>query len=140
MARSHEPLIRLARFKVEELQKQMAELDRSKAALNNQIERLEASVPEEQAIAAESKDGFLAYGSYAQAVIKRKENIRISLVEVDAQADALRERLSEAFQELKKYELLEERRLAQVEKAVRKAEQDELDDIAQVRHHRQSKH
>ena len=136
MARTHEPLIRLARFKVEELQKQMSELDRSKVALNNQIERLEASVPEEQAVAKESKDGYLAYGSYAQAVIKRKENIRSSLAEVDVQADALRARLSEAFQELKKYELLEERRLARVEQAVRKAEQDELDDIAQIRHRR----
>jgi flagellar export protein FliJ len=129
-------LIRLARFKVEELQKQMAELDRSRQALIDQIERLEASVPEEQAVAAESKEGFLAYGSYAQAVIKRKENIRLSLEEVDIQANALRGRLSEAFQELKKYELLEERRLARIEKAVRAAEQDELDEIAQVRHRR----
>ena len=129
-------MIRLARFKVEELQKQMAELDRSRQALIDQIERLEASVPEEQAIATESKEGFLAYGSYAQAVIKRKENIRLSLEEVDIQANALRGRLSEAFQELKKYELLEERRLARIEKAVRAAEQDELDEIAQVRHRR----
>lgn len=136
MTRSHEPLIRLARFKVEELQKQMAELDRSRQALIDQIERLEASVPEEQAAATESKEGFLAYGSYAQAVIKRKENIRLSLEEVDVQADALRARLSEAFQELKKYELLEERRLARIEKAVRAAEQDELDEIAQSRHRR----
>ena len=136
MTRSHEPLIRLARFKVEELQKQMAELDRSRQALLNQIERLEASVPEEQAVAAESKEGFLAYGSYAQAVIKRKENIRLSLDEVDVQADALRGRLTEAFQELKKYELLEERRLARVQQALRAAEQDELDEIAQIRHTR----
>ena len=136
MTRSHEPLIRLARFKVEELQKQMAELDRSRQALLNQIERLEASVPEEQAVAAESKEGFLAYGSYAQAVIKRKENIRLSLDEVDVQADALRGRLTEAFQELKKYELLEERRLARVQQALRAAEQDELDEIAQIRHNR----
>ncbi|MEC7533255.1 MAG: SurA N-terminal domain-containing protein, partial [Pseudomonadota bacterium] len=50
--------------------------------VNELIERLEASVPEEQAVAAESKEGFLAYGSYAQAVIKRKENIRLSLEEV----------------------------------------------------------
>lgn len=136
MARTHEPLIRLARFKVEELQKQMSELDRSKVALNNQIERLEASVPEEQAVAKESKDGYLAYGSYAQAVIKRKDNIRSSLSEVEVQANALRARLSEAFQELKKYELLEERRLARIEQAVRQAEQDELDEIAQIRHRR----
>ena len=138
MTRSHEPLIRLARFKVEELQKQMSELDRSKAALNSQIERLEASVPEEQAAATESKDGYLAYGSYAQAVIKRKENIRLSLDEVESQVEALRERLAEAFQELKKYELLEERRLARAEQAVRSAEQDELDEIAQTRHRRTS--
>jgi len=136
MTRSHEPLIRLARFKVEELQKQMAELDRSRQALIDQIERLEASVPEEQAAATESKEGFLAYGSYAQAVIKRKDNIRLSLDEVEVQAEALRTRLAEAFQELKKYELLEERRLAQAEKALRAAEQDELDEIAQVRHRR----
>jgi len=136
MARSHEPLIRLARFKVEELQKQMAELDRSKAALISQIERLEASVPEEQAVATQSKDGYLAYGSYAQAVIKRKDNIRASLSEVEAQSDALRDRLSEAFQELKKYELLEERRLARAEAAVREAEQAELDEMASIRHRR----
>ncbi|WP_300555579.1 flagellar export protein FliJ [Maricaulis sp.] len=136
MTRSHEPLIRLARFKVEELQKQMAELDRSKAALTNQIERLEASVPEEQAAATASKDGYLAYGSYAQAVIKRKDNIRASLNEVEAQSDALRERLAEAFQELKKYELLEERRVARIEQAQREAEQAELDEIAAIRHRR----
>jgi flagellar FliJ protein len=136
MTRSHEPLIRLARFKVEELQKQMAELDRSKAALNGQIERLEASVPEEQAAATDSKEGYVAYGSYAQAVIKRKENIRLSLSEVEVQADALRDRLSEAFQELKKYEVLEERRLSRAQQALRTAEQEELDEIAQIRHHR----
>ena len=136
MTRSHEPLIRLARFKVEELQKPRAELDRSRQSLIDQIERLEASVPEEQAIATESKEGFIAYGSYAQAVIKRKENIRLSLDEVEVQADALRARLSEAFQELKKYELLEERRLARIEQALRQAEQDELDEIAQIRHSR----
>ncbi|WP_417478048.1 flagellar export protein FliJ [Maricaulis sp.] len=136
MTRSHEPLIRLARFKVEELQKQMAELDRSKGALINQIERLEASVPEEQAVATQSRDGYLAYGSYAQAVIKRKENIRSSLDEVEVQADALRDRLGDAFQELKKFEVLEERRLANIERALRAAEQDELDEIAQIRHRR----
>ena len=136
MTRSHEPLIRLARFKVEELQKQMAELDRSRQALIDQIERLEGLGAGRAGGCGGVERRLLAYGSYAQAVIKRKENIRLSLEEVDIQANALRGRLSEAFQELKKYELLEERRLARIEKAVRAAEQDELDEIAQVRHRR----
>jgi flagellar protein FliJ len=133
MTRSHEPLIRLARFKVEELQKQLADIDRVRTSLNDQVERLEASVPEEQAAATASKDGFLAYGSYAQAVIKRKQNIRASMDEVDQQAEAIRERLEASFRELKKYELLEERRVSRIEDALRAEEQAELDEIAQTR-------
>ncbi|WP_109259627.1 flagellar export protein FliJ [Hyphobacterium indicum] len=133
MTRSHEPLIRLARFKVEELQKQLADIDRVRTSLNDQIERLEASVPEEQAAATDNKDGYIAYGSYAQAVIKRKQNIRASLDEVDQQAEGIRERLEGAFRELKKYELLEERRVARIEDALRAEEQAELDEIAQTR-------
>lgn len=128
--RSHAPLIRLARFKVEELQKQMADIDRARAAIADQIERLELSVPGEQAVASESKEGYLAYGSYARSVIQRKDNLRASEREVEAQAGELRERLETAFAELKKYELLEERRVARIEDAVRAAEQAEMDEIA----------
>lgn len=128
--RSHAPLIRLARFKVEELQKQMAEIDRARAGLLSQIEQLEQSVPGEQAAASQSREGYIAYGSYAQSVIKRKENLRASLEEVDVQANALRGRLEQAFAELKKYELLEERRLARIETSLRRAEQAEMDEIA----------
>lgn len=128
--RSHEPLIRLARFKVEELQKQMAEIERARSSINSQIERLDESVPEEQAVARENKDGFLAYGSYARSVIQRKEKLRASLEEVDGQAGTLRARLEDAFAELKKFELLEERRLARIQDTLRAAEQAEMDEIA----------
>ncbi|WP_019962277.1 flagellar FliJ family protein [Woodsholea maritima] len=130
MTRSHAPLIRLARFKVEELQKQMAEIDRARQSILDQIDRLEESVPGEQVVAQENKDGFLAYGSYARSVIARKDNLRASLDGVQAQTDELRTRMETAFQELKKYELLEERRLARAQESVRKAEQDEMDEIA----------
>lgn len=128
--RSHAPLIRLARFKVEELQKQMAEIERARASIGGQINRLEQSVPEEQSAASEDRDGYLAYGSYARSVIQRKEKLRLSLEEVGGQADALRARLEEAFAELKKYELLEERRLARIQDSLRAAEQAEMDDVA----------
>ena len=128
--RSHAPLIRLARFKVEELQKQMAEIERVRASIHDQIERLDESVPEEQAVATETRDGYLAYGSYARSVIQRKEKLRASLEEVDGQAEALRARLEDAFAELKKFELLEERRLARVQDSLRAAEQAEMDEVA----------
>ena len=128
--RSHEPLIRLARFKVEELQKQLADIESIRSTILDQIDRLEDSVPEEQAIASENKDGFIAYGSYARSVIQRKDKLRTSLDEVDQQTAGLRARLEEAFTELKKFELLEERRLQRIEQSVRAAEQAELDEVA----------
>lgn len=128
--RSHAPLIRLARFKVEELQKQMAEIERIRASIHEQINRLEESVPEEQSVAVESRDGYLAYGSYARSVIQRKDKLRASLTDVDMEADGLRARLEQAFGDLKKYELLEERRLSRLQDAVRMAEQAEMDEIA----------
>lgn len=129
--RHHEALIRLARFKVEELQKQMATLDASRADLERQVEHLNNSVPEEQVAANASKDGFVAYGSYAQAVIRRKQNIRESIEEVDAQIVKLRDELNDAFAELKKFELLEERRVAAERAKREKREQATLDDLAQ---------
>lgn len=128
--RSHAPLIRLARFKVEELQKQMGEIERARASINDQIDRLEESVPEEQATAVENRDGYLAYGSYARSVIQRKDKLRLSLEEVDAQASELRGRLESAFADLRKYELLEERRLSRLQDALRQAEQAEMDELA----------
>ncbi len=131
--KSMDALIRLARFQVEGLQKQMAGLDAARADLEAKVVQLDESVPEEQVAANASRDGFVAYGSYAQAVIKRKQNLRASIAEVDQQADKLREELEAAFQELKKYELMEERRVAQRLAAVKKREQDQLDELAQTR-------
>ncbi|VAV88946.1 Flagellar protein FliJ [hydrothermal vent metagenome] len=131
--RSFASLVKLARFKVEELQRQMAMLDDSRAHLEGRAAELERSVPEEQIAADATKEGYLAYGSYAQAVIVRKENLNVSLVEIDAQTAALRVQLEDAFRELKKFELMEERRLKQIAEANAKAEQAELDEIAGVR-------
>lgn len=133
MTRNYGALIRLARFKVEELQKQMATLDLARADLQRQVDQLAASVPEEQVAANASKEGFVAYGSYAQAVIIRKQNLRVSLEEVDGQAGKLRAELEAAFAELKKYEIMEERRVAQLKAEAQKAEQAEIDEIAQRR-------
>jgi flagellar export protein FliJ len=131
--RSFASLVKLARFKVEELQRQMAMLDDARAHLEGRAADLEKSVPEEQVAANATKEGYLAYGSYAQAVIQRKENLRVSMVEVDAQAAALRVQLEDAFRELKKFELMEERRLKKIAEAQAKAEQAELDEMAGTR-------
>lgn len=131
--RSFESLIKLARFKTEELQKQMGVLEHSRQELEDKITQLEASVPGEQVAASSSREGFVAYGSYAQAVIKRKENLRVSIDEVNGHIAKLRTELEAAFAELKKYEIMEDRRLGQAKASAAKREQDQLDELAQNR-------
>lgn len=128
MNRSHESLIRLARFKVEGLQKQMAELDRARGSLGRKADELAKDVEREQDAAAADPAGGAAYGAYARAVIQRRENLKASIAEVDAQAEALRAELRAAYEELKKYELLEERRVARDREARQSAERAELDE------------
>jgi len=128
MNRSHESLIRLARFKVEGLQKQMAELDRARAALSRKSDELEQDVAREQAAVGGDIEGGAAYGAFARAVVERRDNLKRSLAEVDSQAESLRADLRAAFEELKKYELLEERRVARERDARQRAEPAELDE------------
>lgn len=128
MNRSHESLIRLARFKVEGLQKQMAELDRARAALSRKSDELEQDVAREQAAVGGDIEGGAAYGAFARAVVERRDNLKRSLAEVDSQAESLRADLRAAFEELKKYELLEERRVARERDARQRAETAELDE------------
>lgn len=131
--RSLDALIRLAKFKVDELQKQLADIDEARGRLEQQVEDLERQVPEEQVAANASKEGFLAYGSYAQAVIQRKNNLRASMGDVEAQAAVLRAQLDEAFGELKKFEVMEERRRAGAKSKRARREQAELDEVASLR-------
>jgi len=131
--RNMDALIRLARFKVDELQRQQAAIDEARGGLRKQLERLHDAVPEEQVAANAQKDGFMAYGSYAQAVIQRRQNIEKSLADVDAQAEALRERMEAAFGELKKYEMIEAREAAKRAEKEARRQQAELDDLAGMR-------
>ncbi len=110
--RTYGALIRLARFRVEGLTNQLAALEAARGDLMRQIEQLAASVPEDHVAASASKEGFVAYGSYARAVIARKRNLRGSIEEVAAQAAELRSQLDGAVAELAKYEAMEERRAA----------------------------
>jgi flagellar export protein FliJ len=61
--------------------------------------------------------------------------MKASIFGMDQQIDALRLDLQKAFEELKKYEMLQERRLARIKANRDKREQGFLDDMAISRSH-----
>jgi flagellar export protein FliJ len=71
--------------------------------------------------------------SYAKAAIGRRENLKRSADELRAQLEDAKMALGEAFDELKKVELLDERDQAREREAENGAEQHELDAIGLMR-------
>jgi prefoldin subunit 5 len=103
--KSREGLVRLHRFRVEEIRKRLKSLDDMRADLRKKMTDLELMVQEEQRRAANSDLGRLAFPTFARSVQVRRENIQRTIDEVEKQAATVGEELQSAYRELKKYEM-----------------------------------
>lgn len=136
--KSREALIRLNRFRVDEIRKRLKSLDDMRADLTKKLADLETMVKDEQRRSLQSDLGRLAYPTFARSVIARRENIQRSVDEVEKQAATVTEELQNAYRELKKYEIIADAdgQRDRVEYA-RKVQAD-LDEIAMSRHVRKA--
>jgi len=119
MAHSSERNIVKTKFQIEDLQKRVAVLEATREDLERQIRKLNESVPEDEVDANAQKEGYVAYGSYAQSVIVRKENLRRTLSDIGAQSGQLADQLKVSLDALDSFERIKARRLAaKAEKAL----------------------
>lgn len=113
--------VRQTRFQIAELQKRIAVLEATREDLERQIRKLNDSVPEDDVQPNAQKDGYVAYGSYAQSVIARKENLRSSLGDIQLQTSDLAGDLRVALDALDSFERIKARQMAaKAEKAMKK--------------------
>jgi chromosome segregation ATPase len=121
MASRSERSIAKTRFQIEDLQKRIAVLEATREDLERQIRKLNDSVPEDEVAANAQKDGYVAYGSYAQSVIARKENLRRTLGDIGAQSSQLADQLKVSISALDSYERIKARAMAEkAERAMRR--------------------
>ncbi len=76
------------------------------------MRKLNDSVPEEKVEANAHKDGFVAYGSYANSVIERKKNLQVTLGDIELQNKDLSNELRMAMDTLDSFERVRARQLA----------------------------
>ena len=124
-------LIRLKRFQVDEKRRQVAQIEMMIA----EFERLAADL-DQQILAEQQRSGIhdvthFAYPTFARAAMQRRDNLRTSADELKEQLQDARDGLAEAYEDLKKFELLDERdgERERVTQAAR--EQAALDEAAQ---------
>ena len=94
---------------------------------------LEREIKSEQDRAGIHDPGHFAYPTYAKAAMTRRENLKRSADELRIQLEEAKSALGEAFEEMKKVELLDERDQARERDEEAAREQANLDAIGLMR-------
>jgi flagellar FliJ protein len=131
--KSRETLIRLKKFQVDEKRRKLAQIEGMIAEFERMATDLEREIRTEQDRAGIHDPAHYAYPTYAKAAIQRRENLKRSADELKTQLEDAKNALAEAFEELKKVELLDERDQMRERAAENAQEQAELDAIALMR-------
>src|SRR5271167_3712484 len=131
--KSRDTLIRLKRFQVDEKRRKVAQIEGMIAEFERMATDLDREIRVEQDRAGIHDPAHFAYPTYAKAAITRRENLKRSVDELRIQLDDAKSALGEAFEELKKVELLDERDQMRERAAENVQEQAELDAIALMR-------
>jgi flagellar export protein FliJ len=131
--KSRETLIRLKKFQVDEKRRKVAQIETMIAEFERIAGDLDREIKTEQDRAGIHDPAHFAYPTYAKAAIVRRENLKRSADELKVQVDDAKAALGEAFEELKKVEMLDERDQQREKAEANAREQTELDRIAALR-------
>jgi flagellar FliJ protein len=131
--KSRDTLIRLKRFQVDEKRRKVAQIEGMIAEFDRMGADLDREIKTEQDRAGIHDPAHFAYPTYAKAAVQRRENLKRSADELRIQLEDAKAALGEAFEELKKVELLDERDQARERAAEAAMEQSELDAIGLMR-------
>src|ERR1700738_1025316 len=131
--KSRDTLIRLKKFQVDERRRKVAQIEGMIAEFERMAGDLDHEIKTEQERAGIHDPAHFAYPTYAKAAMQRKENLKRSADELKVQLDDAKAALGEAFEELKKVELLDERDQARERADENAHEQNDLDTIGTLR-------
>jgi flagellar FliJ protein len=131
--KSRETLIRLRKFQVDEKRRRTAQIEMMIAEFERMTADLDREIKSEQEKVGISDPAHFAYPTYAKAAKQRRENLLRSVDDLKVQLDEAKAELAEAFEEMKKVELLNERDQANERAEQNAQEQRELDSIGIMR-------
>lgn len=131
--KSRETLIRLKKFQVDERRRRVGQIEGMIADFQRMTNDLEREIQAEQERAGINDPAHFAYPTYAKAAIQRRQNLTRSADELRVQLEDARSLLAEAFDELKKVELLDERDQARIRAEEGAREQAEINEIGLMR-------
>jgi flagellar FliJ protein len=131
--KSRETLIRLKRFQVDEKRRQVAQIEQMVAEFERMATDLDREIKVEEQRAGIADTSHFAYPTYARAAMVRRDNLRGSANDLKVKLEAAQAALAEAFEELKKVEILDDRERASERALEAQREQAEMDRVGLAR-------
>jgi flagellar export protein FliJ len=127
-------LLRLKRFRVDEMKRRMAAIETMKSDLEKKLADLDDNVAREKQRAGDSDIGRLAFPSFLKSIESRRENLRTTLKDIEKEYAAAQLDLTNAFQDLKSLEFATEQQAKRLEEIQTRRQQARADEMAMVRH------
>lgn len=127
---SLDTLIKLHRWQLDEQRRKVTEFENLAAKLRAERERLGREEKFEQQVAGDSHEANYAYSGYAQSLIDRRAKLNRSIEETEQQLIAARAALTDAYAEVKRYEIAAANRLLAKHRGLERLRQQELDEVA----------
>lgn len=131
--KSRATLLRLKRFQVDEKRRRVAQIEAMIGEFERMAGDLTREITTEEERAGISDPAHFAYPTYAKAAIQRRDNLRHSADELKGQLADAQAELQDAFEELKKVEILDDREHARERAADTTRDQAEMDRIGLTR-------
>lgn len=122
-------LIRVRRWELDQKQRELADLNRKAEAVVAEQMRLQREMEAEQKTAMDHPEFAFTIAAYAARVILRQEQLEHHLRQLERLMDQKRDEIRIAFQEVKKIEIAEERRMEAEREKLRQKEAHTLDEI-----------
>ena len=127
--KSRDTLLRLKRFQVDEKRRKLSQIETMVAEFERMATELDREIASEEARAGIADRTHFAYPTYARAALQRRDNLIQSADEMRGQLEVARLELEEAFEDLKKFEILDNREQLKERVAEAVREQSEMDRI-----------
>jgi len=107
--KSRDTLVRLRRFQLEEKRRRVRQIETMLAELARMSAELDREIANEEKRAGISDPHHFAYPTYARAASVRRDNLKSSIAELEAQIEEARAAQAEAEAELVKFQAMEVR-------------------------------
>ena len=131
-----EKLIRFHKFDLDEKRRVLRDLEEQEASVQQAIDSLDQEIQSEQSFSRSQADFAPYYGGYASRNKSQRETLEGELAKAHEQVETARDVVSQAFEELKKYEITKDQQDHREYLEQERQNQIELDEVALTAHQR----